>query len=229
MTRFYFPHKKKDGIFYRTLPDMTGITEISLKNFPCFQNSKFITEVKFPQLTSIKGGCDLNFTNCSNLKTISFPELSTIENSSLLFSLNNLLSEAIFPKLTEVTKLPSFDNCSSLKTVSFPSLHTIKGRKAGYYSIQYCYSLTNISFPKLQTIDGTQAMSYCFSSCSSLTTISFPSLTTITYTNTFDECFEECSKLTEIHFKASAQSTVQALSGYSKKFGATNATIYFDL
>ena len=32
-----------------------------------------------------------------------------------------------------------------------------------------------------------------------------------------------------IHFSAKNRETIETLSGYSSKFGATNATIYFDL
>jgi len=32
-----------------------------------------------------------------------------------------------------------------------------------------------------------------------------------------------------IHFAAANQATIEALSGYSSKFGASSATIYFDL
>jgi hypothetical protein len=41
--------------------------------------------------------------------------------------------------------------------------------------------------------------------------------------------FQYCTGITEIHFRADAQATIEATSGYSDKFGATNATIYFDL
>ena len=37
------------------------------------------------------------------------------------------------------------------------------------------------------------------------------------------------SSLTEIHFPAAIKSKIEALTGYSDKWGATNATIYFDL
>lgn len=41
--------------------------------------------------------------------------------------------------------------------------------------------------------------------------------------------FDGCTALTEIHFRADAQTTIEAMTGYSSKWGATNATIYFDL
>ena len=41
--------------------------------------------------------------------------------------------------------------------------------------------------------------------------------------------FNSCSSLTEIHFAAANQSKIEASSYYSSKWGADNATIYFDL
>jgi hypothetical protein len=81
---------------------------------------------------------------------------------------------------------------------------------------------------------GSQACMNMCMSCRRLTTISFPNVSTI---NTdalgqyayFDFAFQDCSNLTAIHFPAAMQSTVEALSGYADKWGASNATIYFDL
>jgi hypothetical protein len=68
-----------------------------------------------------------------------------------------------------------------------------------------------------------------------LTKISFPSLVSFASdsfclgaTTTYMP-FNQCLNLTEIHFRADVQSMVEAMTGYSKKWGATNATIYFDL
>ena len=41
--------------------------------------------------------------------------------------------------------------------------------------------------------------------------------------------FSSCRPLKEIHFAAKNKEAIEALSGYSNKFGATNATIYFDI
>ena len=57
--------------------------------------------------------------------------------------------------------------------------------------------------------------------------ISFPNLTTV-QSNSFENAFKYCYSL-EIHFPASIQSTIEACTGYSDKFGARNSTIYFDL
>ena len=82
-----------------------------------------------------------------------------------------------------------------------------------------CYSLKTISLPECTSV-GANA----FYSCYSLKTISLPNCTSIA-----DTAFGSCSALKEIHFAAANQATIEALSGYSSKFGASSATIYFDL
>ena len=75
-------------------------------------------------------------------------------------------------------------------------------------------------------------MSRAFEQCTSLTSISFPALTTIlsaTNKTALQNMFDGCTNLTEIHFTSAVQARVEAQTGYSTNFGATNATIYFDL
>ena len=63
-----------------------------------------------------------------------------------------------------------------------------------------------------------------FRSCGLLTSIDLPNVTTVG-----DYAFSSCRSLKEIHFAAKNKKAIEALSGYSNKFGATNATIYFDI
>ena len=82
-----------------------------------------------------------------------------------------------------------------------------------------CSSLTSIDLPKVITVK-----SNAFSSCSSLTSINLPKVTTVG-----SYAFYDCRSLKEIHFAAKNKEAIEALSDYSNKFGATNATIYFDI
>ena len=82
-----------------------------------------------------------------------------------------------------------------------------------------CSSLTSIDLPNVTSIG-----SNAFDSCSSLTSIYLPKVTSIGR-----NVFAHCSSLTSIHFAAKNKETIEALSGFSSKFGATKATIYFDL
>lgn len=229
MTKFYFPLKKKDGVFHRTLPDVSKIYSIEAYGFPNFTNALNLTEINFSNLHQLKGGCNLDFRGCTSLENVSFPSLTTMESNSIIFNNCTKLKEIEFPQLYQAVFFPKFQYCSQLKTASFPNLTILTGSSSAQYAFRRCSSLISVDFSALTQIKGSLAMYFCFQDCSSLTTISFPSLTTITSKDSFNGCFYGCSKLTEIHFRADTQSTIEGLTGYSEKFSATNATIYFDL
>ena len=92
-------------------------------------------------------------------------------------------------------------------------------------------SLSSVIFSSLTTIDN-NAFVLAFNSCQNLTTISFPCLTNV-HTNGFGSAsFNTAFRLSgikEIHFRADMQATIEAMSQYANKWGATFATIYFDL
>ena len=89
----------------------------------------------------------------------------------------------------------------------------------GESAFGFCKSLTSIDLPNVITVGN-----YAFSSCNSLTSIDLPNVTTVGY-----NAFDSCESLMEIHFAVKNKEAIEALSDYSNKFGATNATIYFDL
>ena len=76
----------------------------------------------------------------------------------------------------------------------------------------------------ISNLTATRIGDYTFDSCSSLTSIDLPNVTSIG-----DYAFAHCSSLTSIHFAAKNKETIEKLSGFSSKFGANKATIYFDL
>ncbi len=153
------------------------------------------------------------FASCSGLTSVSFPALTTISGSAAMSN--------------------TFAFCGGLTSVSFPVLTTISITAALNYTFQSCSGLTSVSFPALTTISGSAAMSNTFASCSGLTSVSFPALTEAVATafgsSSYSYIFYGCTALTEIHFRAAAQATIEAMTGYADKWGATNATIYFDL
>lgn len=86
----------------------------------------------------------------------------------------------------------------------------------------------NINFPKLIKISGF-GLEGTFYGCTGLNgNVNFPKLTTI-YTKGLYNAFYGCTGIKELHFRADAKSIIMNTEGYSNKFGATNATIYFDL
>ena len=82
-----------------------------------------------------------------------------------------------------------------------------------------CSSLASIDLPNVTTVEN-----YAFSGCSSLASIDLPNVTIVRI-----NAFLSCKSLKEIHFATKNKEAIEALSGYSNKFGATNATIYFDI
>lgn len=120
-------------------------------------------------------------------------------------------------------------NCTALATASMPAVTVIS---YGANAFSGCSSLVSVDVSSLVTISGSCAS--MFKDCTALASITFPALYNFQAINAFGTSattyiFSGCTGLTEIHFKASAQSAVEALPGYADKWGATNATIYFDL
>lgn len=247
-----------NGLYYRfsdnfnatgsvVFQDVTSIGQQSLKS--AFSNTS-ISSISFPSLKSIPDQSsvyEINYgamhsicSGCNYLESASFPELVTVGKNGLInafyyssASSSNALS-VNFDKLTTVGENGlsyAFYRIKLKNNISFPKLETL-----GFYAFGHAFNssfknigdINTISFPSLTTV-AAQSFNYCFSDCSWLTNISFPSLTTFGHKNAFINAFNGCKNLTDIHFRQDAQTSVESLDGYSNKFGASNATIYFDL
>lgn len=136
-----------------------------------------------------------------------------------------------FPKLTIIDGMYScngmFSGCSALTFIEFPLLHTMDQVSCGSMFAD-CTSLTEVNFPSLYEVYDCYRM---FGGCTSLRKISFPALqvNSAPYYRAFQNIFDDCTALQEIHFRSDMQTQVAQWQGYSNKFGAPNATIYFDL
>ena len=196
--------------------NMDGITKIDSKALAYkFYYNNAITGAEFPDLVEIYSdeACNNAFISCSNLKVISVPKLESINGAKACDSM--------------------FMFAGIEGQVSLPSLKTIQGSNACVNMFSYNSGITGVSVPSLTTIDGSSACRNMFKN-TGLTRVDFPALTTITNanslgTNSSSGMFAGCTGLLEIHFRADAQATIEGLSGYASKFGATNCTIYFDL
>jgi hypothetical protein len=207
----------ENGVVKRIEGDITGVFDDALTIgrfglYNAFYACIGVTgSVSFPKLTSVgDAGLDSAFYSCTGLTgSVSFPNLTSIGAYGL---------RAIFDTCTGITG-----------SVSFPSLTSIgdNGLSNAFYG---CTKLTgSVSFPELTSI-GNYGLYYAFRGCTGLTgSVSFPKLTTLGATFPLDDAFYGCTKITEIHFRADMQATIEAQNDYSSKFGATNATIYFDL
>ena len=125
----------------------------------------------------------------------------------------------------------TFYELKGITSVDLSSLTTV-GIDSMYYAFCHCTGITSVNLSSLQSV-GDKGLAYAFYNCKLLTAISFPSLTDVQTnsfgSSTYEGAFRNCAALTEIHFRADMQATIEAMSQYADKWGATNATIYFDL
>lgn len=171
-----------------------------------FNGSTLIT-IDAPNVLNVQSRA---FSSC-NLTSVSMPKATQIGSGAFL-SCKSITSISL-PSVTSMGEKVCYQ-CTALTSISLPSVTLI-----GQYTFYQCWSLTSVSVPNAKTIDY-----YAFYHCESLTSLSLPNVTSMGV-----DVFYNCPKLTAIHFASANKSAITALSGYSSKFGATNATIYFDL
>lgn len=242
----------KDSICFTRMPNNFNVEFPDLEElgqealFKTFAESK-IKNAVFTKLTTVDQYYSLNSAFYhSSIESVSFPELVTINDSSgfscermcesdISFLLGKLTSVS-FPKLATISGQRA---CGSmlqyqklLTTFPFNKVETITGTNAMSYAMQYC-SNTEINFEELTTINGNTALAAFNYGNTALTKVYFPKLNSISGTDVFGASYSgmlyNCTNCTEIHFKSDMQSTISAITGYANKWGATNATIYFDL
>lgn len=201
-----------DGVLQNTTAqtalNFAGITEIGNNALQyTFYGNPSIISVDFGSLQTVRNsGLSSTFYSCLNLTSVDLSSLQSVDSTGL---------QNAFRGCSNITGALDL---SSLQSVGFSGLN---------YAFSNCAMLTSVDLSSLTTV-GAGGLKYAFGSCKGLTTISFPSLTSV-QTNSFDNTFNSCTNLTEIHFRADMQATIEAMTGYDKKWGATNATIYFDL
>ena len=176
---------------------------------------------KINSIETSRYGAKLNsfFSNLSSKGELNTPTflgdidltgVTTINDNALAYKFYNI-------KVTGTFKAPDLENIKS------------DGMKGTFYK---CSGLTSAEFPKLvNVVNG--GLSYTFSGCTKLTRLDFPMLvfpgTTAFGANPDEYTFKDCTNLLELHFRKDAQKYIESITGYSDKWGASNATIYFDL
>ena len=192
-----------------SFPDLTTVGVSGFYN--CFRGCASLTSVDLSALTNVgDSGANNCFYSCGSLTTVDLSALTSVGDSGMR---------------------ACFHTCTSLTSVDLSVLTSV-GDSGMHDCFYNCTSLTSVDLSVLTSV-GSYGMRGCFSYCASLTSVSFPSLTSV-QTNSFGNstysyCFYSCTALTEIHFRADMQATIEAMDGYADKWGATNATIYFDL
>ena len=173
---------------------------------------------------------DLYFNNQDITGTVKFPNLTKIGYDGLSSAFYGCigLTSVEFPNLTEIVMqglTGTFSGCTGLTSVEFPNLTEIADDGL-FRAFRDCTGLTSVEFPNLQFV-GNYGLAYAFNNCTGLTSVEFPNLTEISeqgLTNAF-----MFSNILEIYFRADVKSVIEAQPQYDSKFGAPNATIYFDL
>lgn len=191
-----------------TALNFAGITEIR-ENALCytFYQNTIITSVDLSLVQSVdKLGLNNTFCDCRGITSLYLSSLQSVGYQALYYT---------------------FCGCSGITgTLDLSSLTTV-GDRGLYNTFRNCKKITSVYLSSLQSV-GSDGMSSTFRECAGLTTMSFPSLTSV-QTNSLNNAFAYCTELTEIHFRADMQATIEACTGYENKFGATNASIIFDL
>jgi hypothetical protein len=149
-------------------------------------------------------------------QTISFPDLTTINGNKACYH--------TFDNITNAGTGSSTTN----GIVDMSSLTSISGTSACEGMFYQAMRIKEFRFTNLTSISGNYACKEMFYNCPHFTTISFPALTTVSNSNAFTDMFMY-TNLTAIHFRADARSVIEGLDFYSSRWGASSATIYFDL
>ena len=170
---------------------------------------------------------------------LSFPDLEIVKSARNYYEdpyggmqesfVSSAITSASFPKLRTIEEKGLYSACTNTRvaTVSFPALAAI-GAHRMYRAFQNTPIVQGeITFPALTSIQDCGLQETFSGSGITINKVYFPALTTIVG-DALDGTFYQAN-VQEIHFRTDMQSTVEALPAYTQKFGATNATVYFDL
>ena len=187
-------------------------------------------------LETISGGLNYSYQSCSALEETNLNNLKRIDGQCYgTFQYCKALKDAGLDNLEVISVYPTqmFGGCTSLVSAYMPKLVRMDV-DANTMNIGMFASLTSLTEFCLDSFEGGN-LNNTFKGCSKLTKGYFPMLTDVTATTLAPStsssygCFASCTGITELHFRADTQEKIEAANRYSSKFGATNATIYFDL
>ena len=219
--------------------NFSGIKEIARNSLKyAFYGNTGITSVDLSSLTTVNNsGLYCTFYDCKGLIRVDLSSLTSVETNGLQSTFRNCtgLTSVDISSLTTVAGVGlynTFYGCTGLTSMDLSSLTTV-GSNSGFSGVfQNCKGLTSVDLSSLTSV-GTSGLESAFSGCTGLVSASFPSLTDVQRNSfgasTYNSMFYNCTALTEIHFRADMQVTIEAMSKYADKWGAKNATIYFDL
>ena len=236
------PTEQSDLVF-------TGVKNIATNGlYYKFAYSK-VKSVLFSDLEeAINSDCLLYAFYNSEIKTASFPKLTTIDYAGRMFGDSSLESVSM-PYLTTVIGGSTNRGLyyafygTDITELDLPNLTTITGDRYGLNSFcSDCNKLETVRFTKLETIPTRSSAGFsnfynAFNDCIALEDIYFNAVNSNTftggYTNVFNSMFSSTSGRTNgctVHFPSNMQSIISGLNGYPTFGGnASYITIAFDL
>ena len=220
--------------------DLRNVTTVGIAGLEgiCLGNI-LLTEVRLDSLEVIDKVYSLSysFKKCIALQKVHWKVKEITAGVVECFSGCRELKETGLDDLEEISGGAQFNDmyagCTSLTETGLTNLMYIS--KGSVYSAGGAIfnGCTGLLKGGLDNLIGSCLVSV-FSGCTGLTKEYFPMLTDV-YKGSFkgisssSYAFYGCKNITELHFRADMQATIESCTGYSSKFGATNATIYFDL
>jgi hypothetical protein len=205
--------------------------------------SIFLVEVNLGHLSIVDASSAFNeaFKGCDNLMNTGLDNVIEITGSYTFQRAYESCAKLQSTSLDNLTRISGNYACQQMFNLGYGitstglhNLTSISGNNACDSMFDFCQENADMGLEKLESISGTYACQKMFRNNTKLTAAYFPMLTTVSSAdamgrNASSGMFAICTNLTEIHFRADAQVVIESLSGYASKFGATNATIYFDL
>ena len=219
--------------------NFAGVTEIANDSLKyAFYGRLGITSVDLSSLQSVGVyGLSSAFQDCKGITSIDLSSLQSMKDYGLSSAFRGCTGITTSIDLSSLQSVgvyglsSAFQDCKGITSIDLSSLQSVEiyGLSSAF---QDCKGITSIDLSSLQSVE-TYGLSSAFRGCTGITSISFPSLTSV-YSNSFGNisvtgAFRNCTALTKIHFRADMQATIEAMSQYADKWGANNATIYFDL
>ena len=235
--RYYYKKNIQASLIFSDLEDVTGENAL---NYAFYQSG--VTSVEFPKLTRVTGSNAMYnaFSYNANLTNIVLENLVEVSGEYAMvscFSNCGKLTSVSLPNLTTISSqsgcLSLFSGCSYIVSADLRRLTTISGNSGASNMFFGNSQLKTINLNSLTSVTGNTAMTQMFKSNYQFAKIRFPSLVEVSNkafsSSSSSDMFYSCTNLRQIHFRKDATSVIQSLYRYSNKWGATSATIYFDL
>lgn len=198
--------------------ERTDITFVDMRSLVvCNSNYGFSYAFRYTKLTGF------DFSNLVEAQGGSYSFWYAFANNS------TLVGAFSFPKLEIACAFNGTFSNTGITFFGFPKLKTI-GKQSNSGGMQSmfgsCRDMAGVNLNAVETILGSSHLVSAFTG-TNIQVFRFPMLTSVTRGFGTSSVFPTVT--TELHFRTDAQATIEAADGYSTKWGATNATVYFDL